>query len=74
MKLSPYAQNAILSRCQWTSEGKVKVMCTHHTEKLLRASGIPNPRPFVVYDVAVHRANFLLVLGPPANAPAPSRA
>ncbi len=68
-KLSPAAQDRILSACPWTPDGEVLLTCTHRTVGLLRDAGIPSPRVLQAYPVPVHRelrsGKMLLLLGPP---------
>lgn len=62
-QLTPAKQNSILSQCQWTPNGKVRVQCSHHTMGVLQLAGVMHPRPLEYYDVAVKRdrAGFLTV-------------
>jgi hypothetical protein len=62
-KLTPARQNEILSQCQWTPEGKVRVTCSHRTEPLLRVAGVSHPRPLAHYSLNVRRdrSGFLVI-------------
>lgn len=55
MKLSHAQQHAIFSRFSWTTDGRIRVKCTHSTESLLKLAGVHNPIPFEYYAIAATR-------------------
>lgn len=61
--LTPAKQNAMLSTCEWVGDSKVRVVCTHRTEPLLRAAGLHSVRPMESYVVPVLRdkSGFLVL-------------
>lgn len=69
MKLTPHAQDRILSRCPWSPDGKLLVVSTLKTRPLLRMAGIRNPQVLHTYHVDVHReiidGRIMLLLGAP---------
>ena len=63
-RLSHARQNEILSKCSWEADGmRVRVVCTHRTEPILRLAGIAKPRACETYMVPVKRdkSAFLIV-------------
>jgi hypothetical protein len=55
MKLSRAQQHAIFSRFSWTTDGRIRVKCTHSTEVLLKLAGVHNPTPFEYYALPAKR-------------------
>ncbi|MES2923714.1 MAG: hypothetical protein V4819_19320 [Verrucomicrobiota bacterium] len=66
--LTHVMQHAILSKCLWSGEGKMRVQCTHRTEPLLRKAGVHDPKPLQEYEIKVRREESgLLVINPYAG-------
>lgn len=61
--LSPPRQNHILSQCEWTPEGRVRLLCTHANAHLIRYAGVTQPRVMETYIIPVKRdrCGFLVV-------------
>ena len=63
--LSVTKMHEILSQCEWTPGGKLRVLCTHKTQELIEQSGVYEPRALTYYEVDVRRdEEGFLVLNP----------